>query len=539
MSVVRSALLSLACAALSAAPLRAQGCDSLVTRTAPDTLSGRRIDSVRVVTLSPDPLPGPAAIVDHLHVRTQEGTIRRQLLFAAGDTIDTLRVAETMRRLRGHRYLTDAWLTARGCSPSGGVTLTVTTRDAWSTRPEVKLGASGKATMGVEERNLLGTGRAANLYVRSNGGSQLGVGAMVSDPWVPYTGLSATLSTNSYRDGADWHVDVTSRNLTIFDPWRTEIVLGGSTYHPADDSSGTFGHQWASVLVSRVVAASPRGVTSVIGGAETERGRLFAGPGDAIVGPARVMRRFIGADVGLRRETARYDTLTWMLPGDGLADLPLGFEWEGVLGLGKELESGRGAAHLDLWGGRAWMPRRGHLLVADVWSSGFIGDGFWHAGTIRGLLSYYAAAPRGTWQARLGAERLFDPDPDVRALATVDPALSLYPRDSRLAELAVSASLERDVELRKLSSSWNLDGALFAAYSARHDPASPDAEHLQAGVLGFGLRLAPRRAGRATFRVDVGFPVTHSPGLKGKPYFGVTVMPWLGADRERDGRRDR
>lgn len=533
-----SVLIPLACAALGVAPLRAQGCDSLVTRTAPDALSGHRIDSVQVVTLSPDPLPGPAAFMDRLHVRTQEGTIRRQLLFAPGDTVDTLRVAETMRRLRRHRYLADAWLTARSCAPGRAVSLTVTARDAWSTRPEVKLGASGKATMGVEERNLFGTGRAASIYVRSSGGSQLGVGAMVSDPWVPHTPFAITLSTNSYRDGADWHAVVASRTRTIFDPWRTEIVLGGSTYHPADDSSGTFGRQWASFLVSHAVSASPRGVTSLIGGAEMERGRLFAGPGDAIIGPARVIRRFAGVDVGLRRETARYDTLSWILPG-ALADVPLGFEWEGVVGLGKELVSGAPTAHLDLWGGRAWMPRRGRLLVADLWSSGFIGGGAWRAGTVRALLSYYSAAPHGTWQAHLAGERLFHPDPDVRALATVDPTLPIFPRDSRLAETAVSAALERDVNLRRLSSAWMLDGALFAAYSTRHDPATPNPEQLQAGVLGFGLRLAPRRAGRATFRLDVGFPVVHSPELKGRPYIGILVMPWLGADRERDGPRNR
>ncbi|HEX6534518.1 MAG TPA: hypothetical protein VF041_07970 [Gemmatimonadaceae bacterium] len=537
MSSLLRALVTLAAAALVAAPsLRAQRCDSLVTRTAPDALSGRRIDSVRVVTLSPDPLPGPAAFIDGLHVRTQEGTIRRQLLFAPGDTIDTLRVAETMRRLRGHRYLVDAWLAARACE-GRGVTLTVTTRDAWSTRPEVKLGASGNATVGVEERNLLGTGRAASLYLRSSRGSRLGVGAMLSDPWVPYAPLTATLSTNSYRDGADWLAMMTSRNLTIFDPWRVELALGGNTYHPTNDSSGTFGRTWGSLLVSRVVSASPRGVTSLLGGVEGERGRLIAGPADALIGPSTVFRRFAGVDVGMRRETARYDTLTWILPGGGLADLPLGFEWEGVAGMGKDFATGAPTVHLDAWGGRAWIPRRGQVMVADVWSSGYIGHGTWRGGTVRGLLSYFAAAPHGTWQAHLAGEHLFEPDPDVRALAMLDPTLPLFPRDSSLAETAVSASVERDVDLRKLSRSWTLDGALFGAYTVRHDPVAPNPEQLQAAVIGVGLRLAPRRAGRATFRIDVGYPVAHSPQLRGKPYIGILIMPWLGADRERDGRR--
>jgi hypothetical protein len=532
---MRSLLLAAALAPLAAGALGAQLCTPLVTRTAPGALTGRRIDSLRIVTLPPYSLPRLPAAIDRIHVRTRERTIRRQLLFAAGDTVDTLRIAETMRRLRRQRYLADAWLEARACDTTGGVSLALTTRDAWSTRPEVKMSASGTATVGLRERNLLGTGRAVSVYVRS-AGTHLGVGAMLSDPWVPYANVAGTARWDSYRNGSEWSAVIETRRLTIFEPWQAELTLTGSTNRGSDDSAGVFIREGGSLLVGRVVSASAFGATSLLAGVEASRSRLAAAPDAALLGPTTVRREFAGVDIGVRRESASYDTLTWLLPGRALADVPLGFEGEVVTGLGRDDVSGMAMLHLDLWGGRVWMPRRDRLIVADVWSSGFLGSGRWDAGTVRALVSYFAAARRGTWQAHLAAEQLFAPDPDIRALATLDPALPLFPKSSRLAESAITAALERTVHLRQLSRSWGLDGALFTALSMREDPVSPNPERLYAGVVGFGVRLAPLRPGRGTFRVDIGFPIVRSPELRRRPYISVLVVPWLGANRERDGR---
>ena len=540
--VISRAAVPLALAALALAVPRSaataqtpSSCAPIVTRTAPGPLSGARIDSVRIVTLPPDPLPGPAAMVEHLHVRTQERIIRRQVRFAAGDTVDTLRIADAMRHLRQRRYLADAWLEARPCNADGGVTLTLTTRDSWSTRPEMRLGASGSATVGLEERNLFGTGRAASLYVRSSR-SRLGVGAMVSDPWVPHTNLTATARIDSYSDGQQWLATASTRRFSIFDPWRTELTFTGSTYHGTNDTSGVFTREWANVLVSHVVHTSPYGVTSLLMGGELARSSLYAGPAQSLLGPANVLRRFVGLDLGLRRESASYDTLSWLLPHHAFADVPTGFEWDAVAGFGTDLATHTPALHADLWGGRVWTFERDHVLVADVWSSGFLQSGAWNAATVRGHVSYFAAAPHGLWQAHVAAERLFDPDPDVRALATLDPLLPLFPHDARLAEGALSASVERDIDIRKLSHSWALQGALFGAASSRNDFASPNPEQLSAAAVGLGLRLTPMRPGRATFRVDAGFPVARSATMRRGPYVSVLVIPWLGGNRERDGR---
>src|SRR5262245_22298608 len=100
---------------LSASLVRAQQCDSVSSRTSLSAFSGVPIRSLRVRTQGPPAFPGIARALDNLHVRTREATVRRQLLFSAGDTLDTLAVGESIRRLRNLRYLRDAELAGVRC----------------------------------------------------------------------------------------------------------------------------------------------------------------------------------------------------------------------------------------------------------------------------------------------------------------------------------------------------------------------------------------------------------------------------------------
>lgn len=511
-------------------------CDTLETRTAPGTLSGRRIGAVDVRTLGPVPFPG-AALVEHLHVRTRASTVRRELRFAPGDTVDTLSMAESMRRLRGHGYIADAVLRSVSCGHASPVAIRITARDEWSTRPEVKMGSGGSTVAGLDERNLLGTGREAMVYVRATG-SRVGLGVMFADPWVPGTDLSASARVDTYRDGHSWYGTAQTRRLSVFDPWHGELTVQGYSRRTVDSLPDLFNRQAASLLVARRVAASERGATAALFGAEFEHADLTAAPDAAIVGPPTVRRDFVGLDLGLRRDAASYDTLSWLLPRNTLVDLPHGIEGDGIVGLGTDLRTRRPVLHLDAWVGHVWLAGD-QIVVADAWASGFWGDDYWNGGTARASLTGYRQARRGTWMVQLAAEREFDPDPDVRALASFDPTLPLFPKETRFADAAVAATAERDVRLFSVSRSWAVDGALFTAASMHEDPTSSDAPRLWAGVVGMGVRLAPRRAGRGTARLDVGYPVVRSAALRRGVYVGMSIMPWLGAIRDRDGRVQR
>ncbi|MGI9077276.1 MAG: hypothetical protein ACR2G6_08100 [Gemmatimonadaceae bacterium] len=523
-------------------PLPAQECTALITRTSLSALAGTPIRSVAIVTLEPQPLPGTGDLADRLHVRTLQGTIRRQLLFSAGDTVDTLRVAETLRTLRSQRYISDVWIEARTCVGAGGADLTVTVRDSWSTRPKLRFGSSSAASIGIEELNLLGTGRSVSAHVRSRAqgepGARWGAGFMVNDPWLPVVNLAGTVRIDAFADGGSWLTSLRTRDRSVYEPWRGSLTLSRSN-HTSFTSPGESYHRSGTQLsVARVVLASPNGVTSLLAGAESERARLDAAQEATIIGPRSVRREFLALDLGLRRESASYDTLTWLLPREALVDIPRGFEGEALIGAGRDWSARSVAVHVDLWGGRVWRPTPATLLVTDIWGSGFLSPGRWDAGNVRVLVSHYSRAARGSWIARVGGERHIRPDPDIRTLALSDATARAYPPEYRLAKFAVYASVERSAYLARIGRSWSLEGALFGAASIREQAASGAPAHLHASVLGTGIRLAPRKAGRATARLDIGYAVARSPGLRQRPFVAISVVPWLGAVRQRSGSRE-
>ncbi len=96
------------------------------------------------------------------HVVTTEGTLRDDLLFSEGDTLDPAELAETERLLRARRYLRHAEVeVSQYCAETASVVVTVTSWDNWSLLPKIDLGHEGgetKSASGFAEDNLLGSG---------------------------------------------------------------------------------------------------------------------------------------------------------------------------------------------------------------------------------------------------------------------------------------------------------------------------------------------------------------------------------------------
>lgn len=525
--------------ALVACPLyagrsSAQQCDSVTSRTSLSAFAGAPIRSVRIATQSPPGFPGVASALDKLHVRTRDRTVRRQLLFAAGDTVDTLAVAESVRRLRRDRYLRDVELLGVRCGH--GVDLVVSTRDDWSVKPKVQVRSSGNSELGLTERNLFGSGRELAMHVRTQQG-RVGVGVSLNDPWFLGSRVGAVIGQDRYKDGQEWTATLRLREETVLAPWGAELGGIQSEYEPGL-AGDRFERGAAHLLIRRRLFDDASAVMSVLGGVETEEARLAAAPGAPIVGPSRAARNFVGLSVGAARAAVAYDTLTWLVPNDAIVDVPLAFESEAVVGLGRDVVRGVPMMHVDLWAGKAWIPSRRGLALADVWASGYTSAGTWDAAAFRASLAYYQAAKRGFWSTHLTAERLLNPDPDVRTFVTIDPTARLLPDGRRLAEAALGFTAERDVRLMGLTRSWALDGALFGAVSSRWEAVDPSPEHLDVAAVGVGLRLTPTRVGRATARLDVGVPVLGSAVAKRGIYVGIGLSPWWDDDRHRAGRRD-
>lgn len=96
------------------------------------------------------------------HVVTTEGTLRDDVLFVEGDTLDPTELAETERLLRSRRYLRHAEVTvSHYCAEQSAVIVTVKSWDNWSLLPKIDIGHEGgetKTSIGFAEDNLLGSG---------------------------------------------------------------------------------------------------------------------------------------------------------------------------------------------------------------------------------------------------------------------------------------------------------------------------------------------------------------------------------------------
>ena len=528
-------IISSAALIIGAASAGAQKC-APVEWASMGRLSGHAIDSVLVRTLPPF-AGGSGNKLNSLHVRTHEDVVRRQLLFEAGQPLDTLQVRESLRRLQRLAYLAEESVTVEECAGGGTSTarISVATRDSWSLLPKIKFRSSSATTIGIEEANLLGTGRRVKAYLLSDAG-RLGVGMSYSDPWLLNSRASATIARDIYRDGQQWSTTIGMRETSIFDPWNAQLSASWAR-RASPGGLDSVARQSAGFLLSRRIAASEFGATNLLAGAEVERTDVISGLGSPIVGPNLVHRSFAGIDAGLSRRSSQFQSIAWYAGNGVTTEIPVGFQGEALLGAGRDLITSSAMLHADMWAGKIWLPRSDLLMVADTWMYGYASRRGLMGASGRVQFSSFKAASRGMWSARISAERLADPDPDVRALASADLTLRAIPQSFRLAESATAVSLERSVHLFPITRNYALDGVLLGAMSTRWEPASTSAQRIRVAVIGAGIQLAPAKPGRAAIRLDVGFPVAASASIPHRAFFGVTITPWLESGRNRSGHK--
>jgi hypothetical protein len=474
-----------------------------------------------------------------LHHASRDQTLRRQLLFAPGDTVDTLLVGETMRRLRRQRLFSDAVIIARQCDGDGGVALLVRTRDAWTLRPTARLRTPSSLSLGMEERNVLGTGRAVALT--SEMSSRGAGGALtISDPWLFGSDVAGSLRLASLAGAHATRASLRNHEYSVFDRWRVEASAGKLSYGDTASADRALHTLNGIFLVGRRVGNAPNSVTLLTVGAEFDSAAGISSSRRVAVAGAPHVRSFLGGDLGFILRTARFDTASWVVPGRGFLDVPLGWETDVVVGTGWQRDAHVPAIHADGWLGRVWLPRRGQIIMADAWSSGYIGRDI-DANLIQRFSgAWYGEAPRGMWGARLTAERLFELDPDLRLLSLMPsadytaPAIRGYTgRTGR----SLTASMERTVHLAQVGAASMLDAGTFVAGSYRWQVEDVPGSQLRAGVVGGRLRLLSANGTVNSVRVDVGYPVVLSSIVAKRPFALLTIGTLFDVSRQRDGRR--
>lgn len=517
---------------------QAQVCSQHAFTVAPQQFSGVRINSVSISTMAPDDWMARAPLLNRLHARTRASRVRADLLFAAGDSVDTLKIAESLRRLRSTALFERAELLVSRCAGVQGVDLSVVTRDAWSLTPVMKA-RGGSADLGLVEKNAFGTGTGARVVLQSDHGS-LGLGISTRVVGKPLSGEVMDLGSVRYSNGQSWHAIIGNKDISSTNKSTLYVRTSFSEREPKTQPGNNFQRSGTSLLFGeRFNGGATRSASYFLFGAETEHADLYSPAGSGLPGTNSLRRSYAGINAGFARVAARYDTLSWLLHSNGIVDVPFGIEGEAVFGIGRDKITGNTADHLDLWIGRAFLSKNhGALLLGDVWASGYSGDDRLSASTLRSSWILFNRARRGYWTWRLTGERLANPDPDVRALASADLLSPALPVGSKLAEAALALSVERTVHLLPVTHSLMLDAAAFGGASARWDAAvTSKTNSFGAFVAGVGLRLNPARTPRNSVRLDLGIPMTTSAAIRHHPYVALTFMSWPFFDRQRDGRK--
>jgi hypothetical protein len=478
----------------------------------------------------------------YVHRATQLNVALNELSFAPGERMDSLLVKESVRRLRATGLYSEILLEGHQCT-AGVTDFTLLTRDAWSLRSSLRFAEAGTSRASFSEVNLLGTGRAV-AATGENVDGRNALSVSIVDPHLFDTRMRASALLRTFADGRAWIWSVRTRELSDRDDWRVALSSSQERRLSIDSTTATnidITKRADALTVSKLVGLGATAAYAVVAGVEHEYADESVTQQTGLLGKNTAQRNFTAPLLGFSRRSRRFGSIDWLVPGQAPAELRQGLEGEVVFGMGHELFRNTSITHMDGWAGITELLGPNTVFTGDVWSSGYWSMDSVQNGTLRTSLALIRNAPKGMWILRAGWEHIYNPDPDIFALSTVDPLLRLLAPTSRLAEQALSVTAERSLHLYSKEGRWVLDGALFAALSDRRhsfDGVTTDPVNYRAVIIGFGFRQIRNQPTQAPIRLDVGRAVWRSQGLPNRWVVTLSTVPWINAGRTRDGLRE-
>ncbi|MGO2356939.1 MAG: hypothetical protein ACTH6S_02220 [Mesonia sp.] len=111
----------------------------------------------------PDPRNWFEKTGNNIHVKTNDGTVKKFILFNEGETIDTLLIQETARLLRKQNYIRKVRIIPKPIEGSkDSLDLVVEVLDSWSLIPKGSFSGT-RTKLGLRERNFAGTGHRVSM----------------------------------------------------------------------------------------------------------------------------------------------------------------------------------------------------------------------------------------------------------------------------------------------------------------------------------------------------------------------------------------
>ena len=377
-------------------------------------------------------LAAPFRVANDIHVRTRDGVIRRELLFAAGEPINHERLEQTERNLRGLPFLRDARVEATPVDEDGDgrperMNIRVVTWDTWSLAPRFDFQQLEDRTIweiGASEKNLFGFGKAITVSHRTTL-DRTTDRVVYQDRQLAGSRLALTASLANLSDGDE----DSSRSTGRFSRWR---IAGRCRCAPVRSAG--------PILCSRTARRST-GSDTVASGAIVEIGRsLRRRPTSALRMHAAYRSRSerVGGDardfgiveVGVRAVEHQFVRLSHVNQFERSEDFNLGAESYGTVGVSAGALGGNEGQVVFLSGGhaRGMAFRPGHFVLAGVGFAGRHERGAWRNALVEARLRYLRKhALRHALVGRVTYRHGYDLDPEVQLLLGTETGLRGYP----------------------------------------------------------------------------------------------------------------
>ena len=320
-------------------------------------------------------------VANKIHISTRERIIRRELLFATGESVNDERLEQTERNLRALPFLRDARVEAVPVDDDGDgqaerVDVRVVTWDAWSLTPRIDFEQVDDRALweaGVSEKNLLGLGKSVTVSHRTDL-DRTSERVLYRDPQLAGSRFTLTASLADLSDGDEEFFSLDRPYFSLEEAWAFSVRAGTFSRRDPLFADGQeidrLRHrgQWGDLEFGRAVRRRP---TSALRFHVAYRIR------EERIGSDR--RDFGIVEVGVRSIEHRFTRLTHVNRFERTEDFNLGAQSFGTVGLSTPALGGGDGQVLSVAAGhsRGVAFRLDHFLIADIGIVGRRESGRW------------------------------------------------------------------------------------------------------------------------------------------------------------------